>query len=212
MSKKFDSINLWMTTSRIETLVDGIFAIAMTLLVLSIGVPDISTSLSESAFQQQLWVLWPKLMCYALSFWILAGFWRNNHQQFYFIKRSDPTLITINIFWLLCIALMPFSTEIIAEYGGSYFTANIIFQLNLFLAGFIYILNWQYAVRKGLVDENIDGKTLKLMNVSNLSLPVLSLLALGLSYYVLAWSSLVYLAHPILKKIIEKRYERTLNS
>lgn len=209
MSKQFDSINLWMTTSRIETLVDGIFAIAMTLLVLSIGVPNISNTLSEAAFQQQLWVLWPKLMCYALSFWILAGFWRNNHQQFYFIKRSNPTLITINVFWLLCIALMPFSTEIISEYGGTYFTANIIFQLNLFFAGFIYIINWQYAVKKGLVDENIDENTLKLMKLSNISLPAFSLLALGLSYYVLAWSSLVYLIHPIFKILIEKRYAGT---
>lgn len=212
MSKQSDSINLWMTTSRIETLVDGIFAIAMTLLVLNIGVPDIANNLSEAAFQQQLWVLWPKLMCYALSFWILAGFWRNNHQQFQFIKRSNPTLITINVFWLLCIALMPFSTEIISEYGGTYFTANIIFQINLFFAGFIYILNWQYAVRKGLVEENIGEKTLKLMNISNLFLPVLSIVALGLSYYVLAWSSVVYLVHPILKKIIEKRYVDTSNN
>ncbi len=205
MSKQFDSLNLWMTTSRIETLVDGVFAIAMTLLVLNIGVPDISFSLSETAFQQQLWVLWPKLMCYALSFWILAGFWRNNHQQFYFIKRSDPTLITINVFWLLCIALMPFSTEMIAEYGGSYFTANLIFQLNLFFAGFIYIFNWQYAVSKGLVGD-IDEKTIKFMRISNLFLPILSVLALGLSYYVLAWSNLVYLLHPVLKKIVENKY------
>lgn len=205
MSKQSDSINLWMTTSRIETLVDGIFAIAMTLLVLSIGVPNIPMNLTETAFQQQLMVLWPNLMCYALSFWILAGFWRNNHQQFQFIKRSNPTLITINVFWLLCIALMPFSTEIIAEYGGTYFTASIIFQMNLFFAGLIYILNWQYAVRKGLVDENISEKTLKLMNISNLFLPILSLVALGLAFYVLAWSSVVYLAHPFLKKIIEKK-------
>ncbi|NYB51090.1 MAG: DUF1211 domain-containing protein [Methanobacteriaceae archaeon] len=200
MSNRTNTLNLWMTTSRIETLVDGIFSIAMTLLVLSIGVPDIPYHLSEAAFQEQIWVLWPKLMCYALSFWILAGFWRNNHQQFQSIQRSNPTLITINVFWLLFIALMPFSTEIIAEYGGAYLTANIIFQMNLFIAGFIYILNWQYAVRKGLVDENIDKKTLKLINISNLFLPVLSLLAMVLAYYVMAWSNLIYLIHPILKK------------
>ncbi len=206
MSKKPDSINLWMTTSRIETLVDGIFAIAMTLLVLSIGVPDIANNLSEAAFQQQLWVLWPKLMCYALSFWILSGFWRNNHQQFQFIKRSDPTLITINVFWLLFIALVPFSTEIISEYGGTYFTANIIFQLNLLFAGILYYLNWHYSVWKGLVDENLNENTLKLMRDINLLLPLCSVLALGLSFYFFAWSSLVYLLSPFLKKVLEKKY------
>lgn len=206
MSKSFDSINLWMTTSRIETLVDGIFAIAMTLLVLSIGVPTITGNLSETAFQQELWTLWPNILCYALSFWILSGFWRNNHQQFQFIKRSNPTLITITVLWLLFIALMPFSTEIIAEYGGTYFTANVIFQLNLFFAGFIYIINWQYATRRGLLDDDISKATIKMLNISSVILPTLSLIALGLSYYVLAWSSLVYLTHPFLKKILENRY------
>jgi uncharacterized membrane protein len=206
MSENSKSISLWMTTSRIETLVDGIFAIAMTLLVLSIGVPDISMNVTESAFQQQLWALWPKIMCYTLSFWILAGFWRNNHQQFYFIKRSDPTLISINVFWLLFIALMPFSTEIISEYGGTYFTANIIFQLNLFFAGILYYLNWHYSVWRGLVDENLNENTIKLMKGINLLLPLCSVIALGLSFYFFAWSNLIYLANPFFKKILERRF------
>ncbi|HOI39266.1 MAG TPA: TMEM175 family protein [Methanobacterium sp.] len=208
MSKSFDSINLWMTTSRIETLVDGIFAIAMTLLVLSIGIPDISSALSEPAFQQQLLGLWPKVMSYALSFWILAGFWRVNHQQFYFIKRSNPALISINIFWLLFIVLVPFSTEILGEYGN-YFTANIIFQVNLFFAGVLHYLNWHYAVWKGLVDENMDENTSKFIKRINLILPVLSLIALGLSYNLHAWSNLIYLANPIFKKLFEIKYLNT---
>lgn len=207
MSENSGSISLWMTTSRIETLVDGIFAIAMTLLVLNIGVPDISGALSETAFQQQLLTLWPKIMCYALSFWILAGFWRNNHQQFYFIKRSDPTLISINVFWLLFIALMPFSTEIISEYGASYFTANIIFQINLFLAGILYYVNWRYAVWKGLVDEKLDKKTIDIMSGNNLLIPICSALALVLSFYFFAWSNLVYLLSPFGKVVLDKIYQ-----
>jgi uncharacterized membrane protein len=198
----YTDLNNWMTTSRIETLVDGIFAIAMTLLVLSIGVPDASSALTEVAFQQQLGDLWPKILMYALSFWILAGFWRVNHQQFFFIKRSDPTLITINVFWLLFIALVPFSTEIIGEFG-SYFTASVIFQLNLFFAGILYCINWVYAVRKGLVDENLDESSQRLVTRTSMILPLISLVALGLSYYFFAWANLVYMTHPIIKKLIQ---------
>jgi uncharacterized membrane protein len=172
-------------------------------LVLSIGVPTITGHLSETAFQQQLWALWPNILCYALSFWILSGFWRTNHQQFQFIKRSNPTLITINVLWLLFIALMPFSTEIIAEYGGSYFTANVIFQLNLFFAGFIYILNWQYATRRGLLDENISEITIKTLNISTKFTCIIHYTS-GLSYYVFCLSNLVYLFHPLLKKILNR--------
>jgi len=63
-----------MKTSRIETLVDGIFAISMILIVLTIDIPNIPSFLSEIAFQQQLGVLWPQLLCYFLSFWILGWF------------------------------------------------------------------------------------------------------------------------------------------
>ncbi|HMK53409.1 MAG TPA: TMEM175 family protein [Methanobacteriaceae archaeon] len=203
MVNDLDSIYNWMTTSRIETLVDGIFAIAMTLLVLSIAVPDISRVASESALQQQLWLLWPKILSYVLSFWILSMFWRVNHQQFYFIKRTNPALITINVCWLLFIVLVPFSTDLIGDYPN-YFTANLIFQLNLFFAGILYYVNWFYAVRKGLLDEKMDKTTIQLMSRNNLIFPILSIIALGLAYYVDAWSSLVYLASPLLKKIMEK--------
>lgn len=202
MTSYSDSINNWVTTSRIETLVDGIFAIAMTLLVLSIGVPDVSSVLNEAALQQQLWDLWPKLLSYALSFWILAGFWRVNHQQFFFIKRSNTTLITINVFWLLFIAMVPFSTEIIGEFGN-YFTASIIFQLNLFFAGVLYCVNWIYAVRKGLVDEDLDESSTKLITRTTMIFPVLAIVALGLSYYFFAWANLIYLANPLIKKLIQ---------
>jgi uncharacterized membrane protein len=202
MRNHSDSINNWVTTSRIETLVDGIFAIAMTLLVLSIGVPDISSALTEGAFIHQLWLLWPKLLSYALSFWILAGFWRVNHQQFSFIKRSDTNLITITVFWLLFIAMVPFSTEIIGTFG-QYFSASVIFQLNLFFAGVLYCVNWIYAARKGLVDENMDESSKKQITRISMILPVLSIIALLLSYYFFAWANLVYLASPLAKKLIQ---------
>ncbi|MEM4525611.1 MAG: TMEM175 family protein [Methanothermobacter sp.] len=71
----------------------------MTLLVLTFNVPNIPTSLTEAAFQQRLGVLWPQLLCYFLSFLTLSGVWRVNHQHFNFIKRTNSTLVTINIFF-----------------------------------------------------------------------------------------------------------------
>ncbi|PKL71085.1 MAG: hypothetical protein CVV29_12490, partial [Methanobacteriales archaeon HGW-Methanobacteriales-2] len=110
--------------------------------------------------------------------------------------------ITINVFWLLFIAMVPFSTEIIGEFGN-YFTANMIFQLNLFFAGVLYCVNWVYAVRKGLVDEKLDESSKRMVTRSSMILPFLSIVALGLSYYFFAWANLVYLANPLIKKIIQ---------
>ena len=82
----------WETTKRIETLVDGIFAIAMTLLVLNIDVPQLMSPVSDATMQGVLVGLWPKLFAYALSFALLAIFWR----------------ITINSFMLLNVQMVFF--------------------------------------------------------------------------------------------------------
>ncbi|MBC7119519.1 MAG: DUF1211 domain-containing protein [Methanobacteriaceae archaeon] len=200
-----DGVSLRMRTSRIETLVDGIFAISMTLLVLTLDVPRISNSLTEAMFQQQLGVLWPQLFCYFLSFWILGGLWRVNHQQFNFIKRTDPTLITINIFSLIFVAMIPFSTEMVSQYGADFFTADIIFQLNQLLAGSLYYINWDYSVRKNLVDD-VDMGTIKFIRANSLILPVCSILAISLSFYVYAWSNLIFFTIPVFKRLLERKY------
>ena len=195
-------LDSWMSSRRIETLVDGIFAISMTLLVLSIGLPTISGSVSEAAFQQHIATLAPKIGIYALSFWILSTIWRVNHQQFFFIKKINGTLISINIFWLLFVALLPFSTSVIGNYG-QYYTANLIFNVNMFLIGLLYSLNWYYATEKDLVDEKLDKKTIKSLKKRNLILPLLSLIAIGLSFFIYSSASWVYLLTPILKRVIQ---------
>jgi uncharacterized membrane protein len=197
-----DYVDSWMSTRRIETLVDGIFAISMTLLVLTIGIPTISSSVSESAFQQQIALLAPKVFIYALSFWILSNFWRVNHQQFHFIKRVNRRLITINIFWLLFVALLPFSTSLIGNYGHFY-TSSVIFNLNMLLIGLLYSLNWYYASEKGFV-ENLDKKTIKSLRRRNLILPILSVIAIGLSFFVYAYSAWVYVLTPFLVRFLQK--------
>lgn len=199
-SEKSDYVNLWLTTSRLETLVDGIFAIAMTLLVLNLAVPAGLSYLSEAAFQLQLAELIPDLYIYALSFWLLSAFWRINHQQFYFIERSNPTMVRINMIWLMFVALMPFSTNLMVNYSDFY-TSNIIFQLNLFFIGFFYIINWHYASRTNLLHKEVDKKTLRYFRRTNLVLPILSLIAMVLSFFIYSWSSLIYLIIPVLKKI-----------
>ena len=196
---------LWMKTSRIETLVDGIFAISMTLLVLTLDVPKVSNFLTEAAFQQQLGVLWPQFFCYFLSFWILGGLWRVNHQHFNFIKHTDHTLVTINIFSLIFIAMIPFSTEMVSEYGASYFTANMIFQVNQLLAGSLYYINWDYSVRKNLLDD-VDARTVNFIRANSLVLPLCAILAISLSPFIYAWSNLIFFTIPVFKRLLERKY------
>src|SRR4030065_989192 len=105
-----------LTTRRIEALADGIFAISMTLLVLTLTLPDMmDTKLNLS---QLLAEQWPKFFNYALSFFLLAIFWIVHHQQFHYIRRTDRTHIWINIGILMFVALVPFTTDVAGDYSG----------------------------------------------------------------------------------------------
>ena len=141
--------NIWLDTKRIETLVDGIFAIAMTLLVLSLKIPNIPYPATDTQILNSLLMMGQQFLIYFVSFFLLASFWRVNHAQFYFIKKTDQALIWINIIWLSFIAIIPFSTNLIGSYG--YLKVPlIIFDLNIFFIGFLFNLNWYYADKKGI--------------------------------------------------------------
>ncbi|NYB52056.1 MAG: DUF1211 domain-containing protein [Methanobacteriaceae archaeon] len=191
---------------RIETLVDGIFAIALTLLVLGISVPSISNP-TETALYQALLDLLPNFYSYFISFILLAVFWRINHAQFNRIKKADNTLLWIIILWLLLVALVPFSAFFVGEYGN-FQIPNIFFDLNLFAIGFLLFLNWRHALKNGLVDE-IAIETGKSSLKLNLMLPVISLIAMGLTFlpffkeYGYGWTSSVYLLIPLMKKFFD---------
>src|SRR6476469_4747271 len=119
-----------LSKNRMETLTDGIFAVAMTLLVLDIGVPQISSTSAVSigtVLLTRLLDLWPKIFSFGISFIILAIYWMAHHRQFYYIKHIDRVLIWINITFLMAICLLPFSTSLLGEYRDQ--------QISIFVYG-----------------------------------------------------------------------------
>ncbi|MBM4240513.1 MAG: DUF1211 domain-containing protein [Euryarchaeota archaeon] len=201
MTNESANQNVWMTTARIETLVDGIFAIAMTLLVLSLDVPQIVSPASNAAIWQALVGMSHKFWMYALSFILLAIFWRVNHQQFYLIKKADTTLLWINFLWLMFVALVPFSTNLVGDYGN-YQVPMIFFHINMFIIGVLYGLNWRYADRKNFLDESLDRETIDASKRVNLVLPIAALIAIALTFISPSWSSLAYFLIFFMKKTI----------
>lgn len=197
-----DDMDTWETTGRIETLVDGIFAIALTLLVLNLSIPQLTHSISNIAIENYLISLIPKFFTYALSFILLAIFWRINHQQFYRIKRVNTTLIWITVIWLLFVALVPFSTSLIGEYG-SVQISEIFFDVNMFLIGVLSALNWYYATEKGFTDEKLSLENIQKIRKLNLILPFVALLAIGVTFITPAWSGVTYISISIFKRILD---------
>ena len=138
---------------RIETLIDGIFAISMTLLVLDMRVPQI---LTQAALELRVYDLWPKFLIYVLSFVICAVFWVSHSIQFHYLRGADRTFFWINILFMMFVAFIPFSTHLLSEHIEQRF-AVIFYGCHLIAIRICLYFHWYYATSVlRLVDKDID--------------------------------------------------------
>ena len=145
--------------SRLETLSDGIFAVAMTLLVLDVKLPSISDDKSATEFAHALMALWPKLTVFVVSFIVLARAWNLHHYVFSHLKGSDHVLYYTNAFWLLAVTLLPFSTALMGEHPNRGLAAAI-YSCNFLLLAILPYFMWHYATKvHRLVSRDLDEGT-----------------------------------------------------
>ena len=137
---------------RLAALSDGVFAIAMTLIVLEIHVPDAGPIHSEQDLWSALLGLGPRLLTYLLSFLTLGIFWNGQQTQLNLFGSADRDLSWLQLAFLATIALMPFSTSLLAEFI-TYRLALVAYWANIFLIGLLLYLNWLYATRAHLVTK-----------------------------------------------------------
>ncbi|KUK74307.1 MULTISPECIES: TMEM175 family protein [Methanobacterium] len=187
-------LGLYFPTNRLETLTDGLFAIAMTILVVTIEIPmgPIHTS---QLFLQTTGEILPKYVVYFLSFLILAGFWINHHILF-LIKKTNLTLTWINVFWLMFITLVPLSTSIIAQFP-QYQLSQFIFDLNLLMIGLFSYMIWRYALDHDLIRENAKPYDPYIRRIT-LFMPAIVFLSICISFLNLKWSLLILFMIPLL--------------
>jgi uncharacterized membrane protein len=184
---------MYMSKNRIETLVDGIFAIAMTLLVLDLAVPDINGPLSNMIVQNAVYSLLPAFISLIVSFVLLAMFWNIHHRIYSQVKSVNGTLLWINIIWLLCIVLVPFSDSLNGKYG--HFTiSDAIFNVNMLAIASVLLLN-VYIVRRNdsILNEKADMNQLASSEKATILFILIALLALFLAFIIPRWGNLVYL-------------------
>jgi uncharacterized membrane protein len=189
---KSKSQDVYMPTKRLETLVDGIFAIAMTLLVLGLTVPHINVPLSNTVIQESYYTLIPNLFSFVLSFILLAAFWNRHHRMFNQIKMIDSNLLWINIIWLLFIVMVPFSASSIGQYGD-YTLPCALFNLNMLLIGLFLYLNMNYAIKKNFMNEEANTTLIKKSKRNNEVFIIIALIAIILSFQITSNSTLTYI-------------------
>ena len=149
----------WEDTSRLEAFSDGVFAIAITLLVLELHVPEVARGRLWHGLVRE----WPQFAAYLSSFFIIGIMWVNHHSMFKQIRRTDRKLLFLNLLLLLWTALLPFPTGLIARNLGGGGTdakvAEAVYAANLTLAAIAFSLVWTYAVRRRrLIDHDMTER------------------------------------------------------
>jgi uncharacterized membrane protein len=153
---------------RLAALSDGIFAVAMTLLVLGLSVQSASElHLSGALTNSQVWdrvlrPLGPHLLVYLMSFLTLGVFWVGQQTQVHHLRRSNRDFTWIHLVFLLCVVLMPFSTTLVADYITSQL-AIVVYWLNIALLGGILYAGQRYARRARLLKEHVTVATIAAM-------------------------------------------------
>jgi uncharacterized membrane protein len=135
-----------MEKSRIAALVDGIFAVAMTLLVLDLKLPEGTKLSNDTAVWRQLFQLTGRFSTYALSFVVLGTYWIGHHSLFHFVRRVSRGMLWLNLLFLLFITLLPFSTNLLS--GHSHLQIPVVvYGINLLLIFIISLLQLLYLER-----------------------------------------------------------------
>ncbi len=145
------------SVERLAALSDGIFAVAMTLLVLDLHTPLEKGVHSDHDLWLALGPIWHQLLPYLMSFLTLGIFWMGQQAQLNFLERGDRNLMWIHMAFLFAVSTMPFSTRLLSEFIELR-VALLIYWSNILLPGVVLFASWRYARRANLTKEDVTAE------------------------------------------------------
>lgn len=147
-------MSMQVNKSRVETLSDAVFAIAMTILILNIHVPELTATSDGHALLSALAEVLPALASYAISFIVLSMYWTTHHAFFNsFLKTINAPLMQINMMFLMLICIVPFSTELLGKFPANP-VAFSAYAINVIALGFVAFGMFRYAHRAKDVEHH----------------------------------------------------------
>jgi uncharacterized membrane protein len=191
---------------RIGALSDGLFAIAMTLIVLEIQVPALPHGSGDEDLARALVDLGPRFVTYLLSFLTLGIFWNGQQTQLSYVREGNRDLAWLELLFLAIIALFPFTTSLLAE-NIDLRLALGLYWFNIFLSGAVLYAIWTYVSRAGLLREGtgpeVGAAIVRRIGIAQVLYLVgflISLLPTG-TYPAIAWIVLVQLNFAIAPRL-----------
>lgn len=194
MNNDKTNIHSNLSTFRIETLEDGVFAIAMTLLVLNLKIPEkLNNSLIIGIIH-----IWPNIVTFFGSFLLLGVYWLGHRTALHYIKHADHNFHWLNILLLMFVSIVPFSASLIAKYYYDQ-VAIIIYGINLIAIGSTMYFQWCYATKNfRLIEKDISPVIIPYAKFRSIFAPLGYFTAICLSFLNTTISLVLYTIIPIL--------------
>ena len=188
---------------RIVFLSDGVFAISMTLLVLDLRLPPL-TELSSAALRDALTSNISHFISFIISFEVISFFWLAHLRMFALISRYTRGLALLNLLFLMSIAVMPFSTTLVGEYG-SLTLAAVFYSLSLVFTSITANLMWLHAARhRRLLEAHASREDIAVVTARGVVTLALFVLATGLAMISVGLASAAWISIPFATRIAER--------
>jgi uncharacterized membrane protein len=179
-------------TARVEAFSDGVFAVAITLLILEIKVPGYDGDLGAKLLLQ-----WPSYLAFVISFAFIGVMWINHHRLFTHIRKSDDTLLILNLALMFSVCIVPFTTALLAahlRHPGAR-TAVVVYDVTYLVVALFFNVLWRYAASRdghllaNDLDREVTGKITQQYNYG----PVAYMIAVALAWVSIPASLLINL-------------------
>jgi uncharacterized membrane protein len=155
-------------TERLVFFSDAVFAIALTLLVIDLQVPEVDNG--EGSIDVVVSLI-PGFVAYVISFAIIALNWAGHHRKYSVITGYNGRLIQLNFLLLFLIAFVPFPTSLLSEYPGE-IASVVLYATVVGLLNIVQLLIWAYAWRAGFIDKSVDVDVYRLVRRNLLVVPI----------------------------------------
>jgi uncharacterized membrane protein len=184
--------------SRIEALIDGVFAIAITLMAFQIPIPTLDRG--ETLWRQIL-DLWPAFLTYTITFILIGAYWINHHRMMNLMVRVNHTFFVLQLPFLMLISLSPWANAILTRYSrvdSNDVSALVTYGMVMALLAIAFTAIWVYATRQGaLIHEECDEQALRRVVRSYYAGPIVYLFATGLAFWNTTASLVLFTLIPI---------------
>src|SRR5450631_3498321 len=198
-----DEHRLTMSANRLESLGDGIFSVAMTILVIELKVPSVQGN-SLRDLLHALYEIRQEIFCYFVSFIVLGIMWFGHRMVFEYISRTNRYFIFLGVLFYMVVCLVPFTTRFLAADTLKWY-AILMYGLNLSMCNLTLFAQWTYGIKRPtlharILPAEVRKEATKLFLIS----PVLYAIAIAISFYIPLVSIIIYFITPILYLLPQK--------